>query len=128
MAGNIDSIMLERQIGKQAAAKLKTAFKRAIKNAVDVSDDGEAKNATVTTKYKSGRLDRLTFVAADYIYKQNFGFEGTKKNGITMRLNATDVLQKAINESNVLEDLADQITDLRGESVIAEINLGNNGR
>jgi len=127
MAGRVDLYMLEKQAGKKAADKLKTAFKTAIKNAVNVTDNGEAKKATVTTKYKNERLDRLSFVAPSYIFKQNFGFEGSKKNGVTMRLTATDVLNKALNTSHVLEELADDLTDIRAEEVITAINFTRNG-
>lgn len=128
MTGRVDLYMLEKKAGKEAADILKAAFKREIKTAVKVTDDGQAKKATVTAKYKRERLDRLTFNAPDYIFKQNFGFEGSKKNGVTMRLKATDVLGKAIDGSQVLETLADTITDLRAEEVITAINFRQNGR
>ena len=127
MTGRVDLYMLEKQVGKKAADKLKVAFKTAIANSVTISDTGEAKKATVTTKYKNERLDRLSFVAPHYIFKQNFGFEGDKKNVVNMRLTATDVLNKALNTSNVLEELADDLTNIRAEEVLTAINFTRNG-
>lgn len=128
MTGRVDIYMLEKKVGKEAADKLKAAFKREISTAVNVTGDGKAKNATVTARYKQERLDRLTFSAPAYIFKQNFGFEGSKKNGVNMRLQATNVLSKAINSSQVLETLADEIANLRAEEVITSINFTHNGQ
>jgi len=121
MAGNIDFIMLERQIGQEAVLKIRAGFKSAIRNAVNV--EGASKKASVVSKYKDGRLDRLTFIAPDYIYKQNFGFEGDKSNGVRMRLKATQVIQKALQDSNALNDLAEKLADLRGTEILTKINF-----
>jgi len=122
----VDLYQLEKQLGAQAATSLRSAFKQAIQSTV--KSTGDSRKATVTAKYKQERLDRLTFSAPHYIYKQNYGFEGTKKNGVKMRLKATDVLSKAINNSGVLEKLADGITDIRAEQVFLAINFKTNGR
>jgi hypothetical protein len=126
MAGSIDSYTLEKQIGSEAASKLRNAFRSAIRETVNVR--GESRKASVTARYKQRRLDRLTFAAPYYIFMQHNGFEGQKKNGVMMRLKATDVLNKALQQSGVLENLADNIANLRGEEVIASINLPQNGR
>jgi len=58
------------------------------------------------------------------------GYEGTKKNGVYQRLKATDVLSKALDKSNVLDTLADNLADLRAEAVVTAINFihPQNGR
>ena len=121
MAGNIDFIMLERKIGQEAVLKIRAGFKAALRNAVKV--EGASKKATVVSKYKEGRLDRLTFIAPDYIYKQNFGFEGKKSNGVNMRLKATHVVQEAIQNSGALNELAEKLADLRGTEILTQINF-----
>lgn len=126
MAGAIDTYALEKQVGAQAVSKLRAAFKSAIRSAVKVS--GDSRKATVTSRYKRQRLDRITFFAPHYILKQNYGFEGKKSNGIMMRLQATEVLSKAIESSNVLETLADDISNIRAEEVITRINFLKDGR
>ena len=122
----VDLYQLEKQLGNQAATSLRAAFKQAI--AATVNSTGDSRKATVTSRYKQQRLDRLTFSAPHYIYKQNYGFEGTKKNGVKMRLKATEVITKAIDNSGILEKLADGITDIRAEQVFLAINFKTNGR
>jgi hypothetical protein len=60
---------------------------------------------------------------------QNFGFEGQKSNGVNQRLQATDVFERALDSANILEDLADEISELRIDQVTALINFNrtNNG-
>lgn len=125
----LDTLIQEKQLAKKETQRLRRAFKKSIKQSVNVTSSGEAKKATVRSRFKRGRLDRLIFVAPDYIFKQHYGFEGTKKNGVAMRLKSTNVLNKAIDGSNVLETLADGIADIRAEQVMFQINFNNtNGR
>lgn len=126
MAGTIDFINHERQIGSAAAAKLRAAFRSAIRETVNVR--GESAKATVTARYKNNRLDRLTFAAPYYIFMQHHGFEGQKKNGVMMRLKATDVLNKALQQSGVIDTLADNIANIRGEQIMTAINFLRDGR
>lgn len=117
------STALEKKIAKSSAQKLRRGLRSAIASTTDNTISGQAKKTTVRTKYRYGRLDRLTIVAPHYIFKQHYGFEGKKSNGINMRLKATNVLNKALESTNVLEDLATKITDLRGEEVLSKINF-----
>lgn len=126
MASTVDVYMLERKVGKNAADSLRAAWRLEIRNAVNVQ--GESKKATVTARYKNDRLDRLTFAAPDYIFKQNFGFIGEKSNHVMMHLKPTNVLTKAINTSGAIDTLADELTDLRAEEVITAINFIRNGQ
>lgn len=126
MASAVDLYLLEKQIGKDAAGKLRKAFKSELRKAVNVK--GESKKATVSAKYKDQRLDRLSFSAPDYIFMQHNGFEGTKKNGVTMRLQPTDVLNKALQVSGVMDSLADDLSNLRAEDVITAINFTRRGQ
>lgn len=126
MASAVDIYMLEKKIGKEAADKLRDAFKQAIRDTINAK--GPSLDATVTAKYKSERLDRLTFSAPHYIFKQHYGFEGTKKNGVNMRLAATNVLNIALAKSGVLDSLADNISNLRAEQVVTGINFIRRGQ
>lgn len=113
----------EKQAASKATRKLKASFKTAIKRSANVTPGGEASKATVRAKYRGGRLDRLTFQAPHYIFKQNYGFEGVKSNGVSMRLRATSVLSKSIADANVLENLADELGNLRAEAIEASITF-----
>ncbi|WP_417365576.1 hypothetical protein [Flavobacterium beibuense] len=126
MASAVDLYLLEKSIGNNAAKQLRNAFRKAIRSTVNVK--GESKKATVNARYKAKRLDRLTFSAPHYIFKLNYGFEGTKKNGVNMRLKATNVLNIALEDSGILEALANDISELRAEEIITALNFIRSGR
>ena len=126
MTGIIDRLAAEKNLTNTAVRKLRAEFKQQLQENVKVK--GETKKATVGSRFIDGRLDRITFRAPYYIYMQNFGFEGQKKNGINMRLHPTDVLNKALDRSNVLNGLIEGIAGLRGDEIVASINFGLNGQ
>jgi hypothetical protein len=139
MTGKVDLYELERKFGKEAANKLSAAFMRGIRQTANVSETGTrltkdkkpimpSRESTVKDNYKKERLDRITFIAPSHIFKQHFGFEGSKKNGVRMRLEETDVLNIALDNSGVMEELADNLTDLRAEEVVTAINFVRNVR
>lgn len=113
----------EKKLAQNEAKKLRRAFKGALKQSVNITPGGQTSKATVKTLFRSGRLDRLTFVAPHYVFKQHYGFEGVKSNGVRQRLKATNVLNKAIDKVNTLENLADGLTYIRGEQVLSAINF-----
>lgn len=121
MAGAFDIIAREKAIGSHAANTLRKDFKAALGETANIK--GESKKATVRARYKDMRLDRITFSAPNYIFMQHYGFEGTKKNHVMMRLKATDVFNIALQKSNVLDTLATQIAENRMGEVILKINL-----
>ena len=68
MAGILDTLQAEKKLASQETRKLRRAFKSAINRSVNVSSAGPTKKATVRSKFKNNRLDRLTFVAPHYIF------------------------------------------------------------
>lgn len=128
MASAIDLYYLERQLANQGTTALKSAFKSAINSTTGAKTFTALNTANSRAVYKDQRLQRITIQAPHYIFKQNHGFEGTKSNGINMRLKETDVLSKAIDTSNILNTLADGIAEIRLSQVTALINFSKNGR
>ncbi|MES2813237.1 MAG: hypothetical protein V4670_12255 [Bacteroidota bacterium] len=128
MAGEIDSLLLEKNIGKEANTALRNALRSAINTTSEKRTGDAFKLANSKSKFKDRRLQRITAEAPDYIFKQHYGFEGSKKNGVNMRLKATDVFNKALESSNVLETLATAISNVRADQVIAAINFSKNVR
>lgn len=61
--------------------------------------------------------------APDYVFKNNYGFEGKKSNGVNQRLKATDLINQALDDSKVLDSLADNIATLRGDRVALAISF-----
>lgn len=128
MASAIDLYNLEKAVAKQAV----TSFGKALKSAIGKTTDnrtGEAlRSAGSRSVFKDERLQRITLRAPHYIFKQHYGFEGSKKNGVNMRLKPTGVLNIAIEQSGVMDSLADKIADIRASQIIASINFIKNGK
>lgn len=137
MPGAVDTYQLERNLANKTTRVLRTAVRSAISKTVSdkriVQSGGNSylydntgnaiKQAGSRSVFKNGRLQRFTIRAPHYIFKQQYGFEGTKSNGVNMRLNATTVINKALEEANILESVADEISEIRMEEVISIINF-----
>lgn len=137
MPGAVDTYQLERNLANKTTRVLRTAVRSAISKTVSdkriVQSGGNSylydntgnaiKQAGSRSVFKNGRLQRFTIRAPHYIFKQQYGFEGTKSNGVNMRLNATTVINKALEEANILESVSDEISEIRMEEVISIINF-----
>lgn len=133
----VDLYALEKSLANRSTTALRTGLRNAIKSTTNsktyrtsgdktysYDNTGLAVNSSgARAVFKDKRLQRIAIKAQHYIFKQNYGFEGSKKNGVNMRLEATSVLLKALNDSNVLEDLADEISEIRLSEVTAKINF-----
>ena len=122
MLSAVDLYTLEKKLGATAAKKLTVGIKAAINNST-TPITGLGLKSKATAKYKNNRLQRLVIEAPHYIFKQHYGFEGVKKNGVTMRLQPTRAINVALNYSNVLPELVDEIGKLRSEEVISKLNF-----
>ena len=119
----IDLYNLEKGLANRSTKAIRTGIRNAIL-ATTKNKSGLALNtAGSRAVFKDQRLQRITIKSQDYIFKQNYGFEGQKKNGIMMRLKATSVIARALETSNVLETLADEIAEIRLSEVTAKINF-----
>jgi len=122
MFSAIDLYQLEKKVGKEAANRLTNSLRGAVRYTTKPKV-GLAMKSSASAKYKNNRLQRLVIQAPHYIFKQHYGFEGTKSNGVQMRLKQTFVIDIALTTSNVLESLADDIGNIRMEEVTTKINF-----
>jgi hypothetical protein len=123
MAGTTDTLQQEKQLTSDAVKKLRVAVRNQISKTTNEKTGEALKIGGAGSRFKNNRLQRIVIQAPHYIFKQNYGFEGQKSNGVNQRLKATDVFSKAIEESNILEKLADDLSELRMEQVIALTKL-----
>lgn len=116
---------LESAAGKKAAAILKKSLQKEIRSKFETTQgNSELLKSTILSRMKEGELQRLVIKMPHYGFKQHFGFEGVKKNGVHLRLiNAVNFLGDAILTDNTLENLATEIGELRGDLVISKINF-----
>ena len=118
-------IQLEKQAGRKAALGLRKSIKSEIRNLFETTQ-GNSKmlRSTVGSKMKGGELQRLVIKMPHYGFKQHFGFDGVKKNGVKLRLlSNTNFLNDAIQANNALETLATEIGNIRGDEVVSKINF-----
>lgn len=123
MVSSIDLLAQEKAAAKKATNAIRTAFRNAVKTTTTPGTGNAIKITGSRAVFKDQRLQRVTLKAPHYIFKQHHGFEGSKRNGVNMRLKATNVLNVALGNSNVLESLVDEISDIRGSQVLSKINF-----
>jgi hypothetical protein len=124
MAGQLDLFMLEKQAGTQFANRIKRNLVSSIRSKTN-KGSGLALKSTVKPFYKNNLLERITIFTPYYIYPiLHVGFEGTKANGINVRLKARDFIIDAVERGKAVEELADIIGNQRAEVIINRINFG----
>lgn len=126
MSLNNDFQELEKKLGRRMAQKFRRSIKSAIKNTQANVYSGESNKSTATPKFKYGFLERIEFKTPYYVYPiQHVGFEGKKNQSINRRLQPTNVMNKAVKNGQLVEELADEISELRGEQLLTRITLPN---
>lgn len=123
MAGAIDTLKREKEITATAVKKLRAAVREQISKTSNIKTGQAIRIGGASSRFKNNRLQRIVIQAPHYVFKQNYGFEGRKSNSVNQRLKATDVFSKALDSANILEKLADDISELRIEQVTALINF-----
>lgn len=114
---------LEKAAGQRASRTIRKDL-RAVLGTLNISQGSTLlRSLRVTPVMKFDALDRVTIKTRDYIFKQHYGFEGIKSNGVAMSLKSYDHFGKLFDKTNALERLADEIAALRTEEVIAKIKF-----
>lgn len=114
----------EKDIGKEFTYRIKRNLLSSIKNKLE-KRDGLALKSTAKPVYKNGLLDRITLFTPYYIFPiLDYGFEGTKINGITMRLKAGRFLADSLENGKVIKDLADIVGNRRANDIMFRTNFG----
>ena len=111
--------MTERDIANNAKIKLKGDLLSKVGSQLK-ERTGESKRSTdVRARFSGEELAKLVIRAPKHLFIQNYGFEGTKKNGVYMRLQAKRTIDQAIEDSQVIDYLADNISEVRADKVVA---------
>jgi hypothetical protein len=127
MAGAVDAYFAaktEKDIGTELQWRLKRNLVASIKSKTK-EGTGLALKSDVKAFYKDGLLDKITLYTPYYIYPiLDYGFEGTKINGINMRLKAGRFLSDALENGKVIRDLADLIGKQRANDIMFRVAFG----
>lgn len=119
----VDRYNQEKRLAQTSVKAIRAGLKYAIDRTTYKKSGTAIQTANSRSVFKNERLQRITLKAPHYIFKQHYGFEGKKSNGINMRLRATNVLNIALENANVLENLATGIGEIRADEVTARINF-----
>lgn len=118
---NRDLTALEKKAGQKTARTVGRNLKLAI-NRTTTKRTGQLLKSSARAKMRYDALDRIDITAPHYAFKQHFGFEGIKSNGVKMHLKPTGLFNIVLNRSEkALEELATEIGYLRVEQVTSKI-------
>jgi len=122
---DISFAKLERQAGQKAALKLRKSLKGIIKLGFETTQGNSAfLRSTVLSRMKGPELQRLVIKMPHYGFKNHFGFEGVKKNGVKLKLlSQRGFLSEAMEANNTLENLATEIGNIRADQVTTKMNF-----
>lgn len=113
--------MTEKDIANQAKRTLKDSLRTNIKSQFTQRTGATFENTDVTSRFLKGNLTRITVKAPKHLFIQNYGFEGVKSNGVHMRLKATKTVENAIDSTDVINYLADNLAIIRADDVIVKM-------
>lgn len=119
---NRDLTALEKKAGQAAARKISRKLKSLIRSSTVKRSGDMLRISSARAVIKFDALDHIAIRSPHYAFKQHHGFEGIKKNGVRMRLKATNLFDELLDNNKTLEELADTISDLRGEEITSQIS------
>ncbi|WP_421811761.1 hypothetical protein [Flagellimonas sp.] len=119
-----DIIQLEKKAGQKAARTIRRNLKAILGTATQKQSGELLRLATATATMKFESLESITIKATPATFKQHYGFEGIKSNGVYMKMKAFDhftLLQE--KSQGALERLIDEIGSLRAEEITSKIKF-----
>jgi hypothetical protein len=116
---------LEKQAGHKAALILRKSLKTQVRSLFDTTQgNSQLLKATVLSKMKGPELQRLVIKMPHYGFKQHFGFDGVRNNGVKLRLlSNTNFINDAIQANNALENLVTEIGNIRLDEITTKIKF-----
>lgn len=110
--------MTEHQIANTAKSKLQNDLLSKIGRQLQERTGDASRKTTVRARFSQKQLRRIVIDAPKYIFIQNYGFEGTKSNGVNMRLKAKRTIDDAIKDTDIMNYLADHISEVRADDIV----------
>lgn len=116
-----DTTALEKAAGQKAARTLSRNLKLELAGLKDTGLQLRSAGASINMRYD--QLDSITIKATDATFKQHYGFEGIKSNGIRMKMRAFDHFGKTLGKGSVFDKLLTEIGGIRIEKVTSVIRF-----
>lgn len=114
---------LEKKAGQKAARTLSRRLKLVLGTATTKQTGTMLKLVGASAVMKYDALDHIAVKATTATFKQHYGFEGIKKNGVRMNMKPFDHFTNLFNGTNALETLIDEIGALRAEEITSKIKF-----
>ena len=111
----------EKAAGQKAARSIRSKLRGEI-NTLFERRTGRLHKTSVSAKTKYGQLDRLTITSPKYSFIHHFGYS-RKYAGKSISVPAKEHIGKALDKSNALERLADDLGEIRSDDIIAKIRF-----
>lgn len=113
--------MTEKDIANQAKRTLKDSLRTNIKSQFTQRTGDTFENTDVTSRFSKGNLTRITIKAPKHLFIQNYGFEGVKSNSVHMRLKATRTVDDTIDQTHILDYLAENLSKIRADEIMVKL-------
>lgn len=118
-----DIVQEEKKAGQKAARTLSRRLKQVLGTATTKQTGAMLKLAGASAVMRFDALNNITIRATSATFKQHYGFEGIKKNGVAMRMQPFDHFGKLFAGTDALEKLADEIGEIRSEEITSKIKF-----
>jgi len=120
---NIDLTALEKKAGQKAARTLRRNLKSILATATTSQTGAMLSAVGAGIKMKHDTLDALVIKASSATFKQHYGFEGVKSNGVAMRMKPFNHFTNLFAGTKALDNLIDEIGELRAEEITSKIRF-----
>jgi len=112
---------LEKKAGQKAARTIRRNLRTQLASLKDTGLMLKLTGAGVKMRY--GQLEAIVVRSSKAAFIQHYGFEGIKKNGVSLKLPAQEHFTKLFDHTNALEKLADEIGELRLTKITNKIHF-----
>lgn len=118
----------EISLGQQTASQLQSNLVSALVNSYIETTKSTGlllRKTAVNPVFDTDKqwLSKIVFKQPRYGFILNYGFVGVRSNRRRLTLNPTNHFYNAIERGNVLEELATELSNLRGDAYLANINF-----
>jgi len=119
-----DIVQLEKKAGQKAARTISRNLKSILATATRKHSGQLLKIAGANAVMRFDSLESISIRVTSAVFKQHYGFEGIKKNGVFMKMKPFDHFTLLQNKSErALESLIDEISGLRAEEITSKIDF-----
>lgn len=116
-----DLTALEKKAGQKAAAAIRRNLKLELSGLKKTGLQLQMAGAGINMKFD--QLDAITVKATDATFKQHYGFEGIKSNGVRIKMRSFSHFDKVLSRGSALEVLLTEIGNIRLDKVTRNIRF-----